>query len=65
MIRLALDHGYTSYLVIKVSQELDSLLIQTSKRPYKGKILIFKDHQRLSSLYIIYQSFNHLQFIKC
>ncbi len=26
MIRLALDHGYTSHLVVQVSQELDSLL---------------------------------------
>ena len=26
MIRLALDYGYTSHLVVQVSQELDSLL---------------------------------------
>lgn len=26
MIKLALDHGYTSHLAVKASQELDSLL---------------------------------------
>ncbi len=26
MIRLAIDYGYTSHLVVQVSQELDSLL---------------------------------------
>ena len=31
MIRLALDHGYTSHLVVQASQELDSLLNTISK----------------------------------
>ena len=42
MIRLALDHGFTSHLAVKASQELDVILHEATKK-YHHQILIFKN----------------------